>query len=127
MRITIDDLLDNSAKIEKASRETLLLRLSEFGREIEVQKISKAEFLEVIEDKSGTAADNITIYKACPIFREPQLLEKLNCKTNPYSVIDKCLTPKTIYALAKRILSFSGLDLNDNENIVQEVENDIKN
>ena len=122
MLVTADMLLENSKKINNDKREKVKIYIKELDVDLECELLNKEDYLDLILSKEKYK-DLEVIYNSCSIFREDKLIEKLGCKSNPFSVVSKVLKDPTIYRLADLILVASGYGEKDLVSLVEETKN----
>ena len=122
MLITAEMLLENSKKINSDKREKVKIYVKELDGDLECELLNKEDYLDLLLSREKDK-DLEVIYNSCPIFRDDKLIEKLDCKSNPVSVVSKVLKDPTIYRLADLILVASGYGEKDLVSLVEETKN----
>ena len=122
MLVTAEMLLENSKKINNEERKKVKIYVKELDGDLECELLNKEDYLDLLLSKEKDK-DLEVIYNSCSIFRDDKLIEKLGCKSNPISVVNKVLKDPTIYRLADIILVASGYGEKDLVSIVEETKN----
>ena len=122
MLVTAEMLLENSKKINNEERKKVKIYVKELDGDLECELLNKEDYLDLLLSKEKDK-DLEVIYNSCSIFRDDKLIEKLGCKSNPISVVNKVLKDPTIYRLADIILVVSGYGEKDLVSIVEETKN----
>ena len=122
MLVTAEMLLENSKKINSDKREKVKIYVKELDGDLECELLNKEDYLDLLLSREKDK-DLEVIYNSCPIFRDDKLIEKLDCRNNPVSVVSKVLKDPTIYRLADLILVVSGYGEKDLVSLVEETKN----
>lgn len=99
--ITVDSFLDNAKKLKK--NDKIKIYIKELDGEVEFDKLSRADYLDLIVDNKGDKDAEI-IYYCCPLLRDERLINTLQCKHNPVDVVSKALQHATITTVAGILL-----------------------
>lgn len=104
---TIEEILKRKEAIQKSKDEKIFIELD--GKELIFNKCDMATFNDVIESSGNKDAKLIYYTCVSPNFRDKILIEKLGCKQDPSSSVEKVFTSAEIIEIADKILELSDM------------------
>lgn len=104
---TIEEILKRKETIQKSKDDKIFIELD--GKELIFNKCDMATFNDVLESSGNKDAKLIYYTCVSPNFKDKILIEKLGCKQDPTSTVEKVFTNAEIVEMADKILELSGM------------------
>ncbi|MEX0050326.1 hypothetical protein AB2T85_06720 [Clostridium butyricum] len=129
MKLTKEILLQNMKTIvdEVTSEKTTDLTIKRLGGEITVKSIDAEKLNSFMSQCDGNAykANIRIVYSGVidPSLKDDDLIEKYDCKKDPYEIVKKMFKPIEINLIADKICELSGISAANPQELVAEIKN----